>query len=398
MPRGWRIGRIAGVDVSIDQSWSVIAVLLVFSQWVAFSDQAVFPGVTNGLAIALALLTTALFFGSVLAHELAHAVVSKARGIKVRGITLFLFGGLTHSESAPPTPLDEFLVTVVGPVTNLAIGGALLALHVWGHGVAKPLRVGVIGFLAAENLFLGGFNLLPGFPLDGGRVLRAAIWRATRDQVKATRVSARGGQVVALLLIVAGTAWGAVAGNLFVAVWAFLIAWFIFQGAVAALTEDRRRTLIDRSSVRDVMSPPPPSLDAAMPLGTATDRYLAGHEGEAFPVLKGEDVIGFVSLRTARGLPPDRTVADATVGGRGVLQASPAESMTEMLERAQGTGSTTVLVMEAGRLVGVIEPEDLTRFLHRAVRPMPRADADVPPPPIPPPPPPRDTPGPPSRS
>lgn len=399
MGRGWRIGRVAGVDVFVDPSWAFIAVLLVFSQWSAFSDASGFPGLSGAAAMLLAVLTTALFFGSVLAHELAHAVTSRARGIPVRGITLYLFGGATHSERPTASPLDEFLVTVVGPVTNLVIGGALLAVHVWALGVARPIRVGVVGFLAAENLFLGVFNLLPGFPLDGGRVLRAAIWRLTRDERRATRASARGGQVVAILVFVGGVAWAAAADNFFLAGWAFLIGWFILQGASAALSQDRHEGAVQRARVRDVMAPPPPVIEASMPLSLATERYLANHDGEAFPVTSGERVIGFVSLRTARAATEASTVRDATVDGRGVLEAGPGEAMTDLLERAEREGgATTVLVMEEGKLVGVIEPEDLRRFLRTGQAPPPAPN--VPPPPIPPPPAPASprTPGPEGRS
>jgi Zn-dependent protease/CBS domain-containing protein len=399
MRKGWRIGRIAGVNVFVDPSWGIIAVLLVFSQWAAFGDPANFPGLSGTAATLLAVLTTVLFFGSVLAHELAHAVTSKARHIPVRGITLYLFGGATHSERPTATPLDEFLVTVVGPVTNLLIGGALLAVHVWALGLARPIRVGMVGFLAAENLFLGAFNLLPGFPLDGGRVLRAVIWRLTGDERRATRASARGGQIVALLVFAGGVAWGAAVDNFFLAGWAFLIGWFILQGASAALHEERNRGAIRSARVRDVMAPPPPVIEASMPLSLATERFLANHDGEAFPVTSGERVIGFVSLRTARATPAAMTVADATVDGRGVVEAAPGDAMTDLLARAaEDGGATTVLVMEEGKLVGVIEPEDLRLFLRRGQAPGP--PPSVPPPPIPPPPPPSwpRTPGPERRS
>jgi Zn-dependent protease len=386
MRRGWRIGRIAGVDVFVDPSWGVIAVLLVVSQWTGFSDRTVFPGLSSGLAVVLAALTTLLFFASVLAHELAHAIVSKLRGIPVRGITLYLFGGATHAERAPASPLDEFVVTVVGPVTNLLLGGILLAVHVWGHGIAKPIRVGMLGFLALENVFLGGFNLLPGFPLDGGRVLRAAIWRVTGNEARATRASARGGQAVAALVAAAGIAWAASADNFFVAGWAFLIAWFIFQAATAVLGADRHRDAFHGARVRDVMAAPPPVIEASMGLADATERYLNGHDGEAFPVVMGHRIAGFVSLRTARAVSPGATVADAMVEGQGVLEAGPAETVTDVLRRAgEEGGATTVLVVEDGRLIGVIEPEDLKRFMRQG-RPAAQGPG-IPPPPIPPPPP-----------
>lgn len=367
MTRAWRIGHLAGVDVFVDPSWGVIALLLVFSQWTAFSDQAVFPGLSGAMAAVLAVITTLLFFGSVLAHELAHATMSRARGIRVLGITLHLFGGVTHSETAPTTPLDEFLVTVVGPITNLAIGGLLLALHVFGGGViAKPLRVGMIGFLALENIFLGAFNLLPGIPLDGGRVLRAGVWRLTGDPDRGTRVAARGGQAVAALLALASLLSAERTHNTLFGIWGFILGWFIFQAATATLAQTRRDAVLRSAIVRDVMAAPPPSIDARLPLGVASERYLAGHDGEAFPVLDDGRVIGFVSLRTARGVDPAGPVAAAAVPGDGVLEAQPDEPMTRVFDRMSGRRRETVLVVSDGRLVGVIEPEDVTRYLRRA--------------------------------
>ena len=381
---GWKIGRIGGVAVYVHPSWAIIALFLGFSEWTGFSDRFVFPSLSPAGALALAAITTLLFFGSVLAHELAHAEMSRARGIPVLGITLLLFGGVTHSTESPRTPKEEFLVTVVGPVTNLAIGGALLALHVWGGGfLSKPIRVGMVGFLAVENLLLGGFNLLPGFPLDGGRVLRALVWRATGDQRKATIVAGRGGQAVALLMVAAGITWTATTGNGLTLIWSVFIGMFIFQSASAAIAESRRQVLHD-ATVREVMSPPPPTVDAELPLGVAIDRYLQGHAGEAFPVVRGDQVIGFVSLRTAQGLSPDHLVQDAMVGGNGVVGARPDQRMSELFDRSTDTHDLTVLVLDQGRLVGVIEPEDVTRYLRRTqLLPGPGAP-EVPPPPAPP--------------
>jgi len=249
---GWKIGRIGGVAVYVHPSWAIIALFLGFSEWTGFSDRFVFPSLSPAGALALAAITTLLFFGSVLAHELAHAEMSRARGIPVLGITLLLFGGVTHSTESPRTPKEEFLVTVVGPVTNLAIGGALLALHVWGGGfLSKPIRVGMVGFLAVENLLLGGFNLLPGFPLDGGRVLRALVWRATGDQRKATIVAGRGGQAVALLMVAAGITWTATTGNGLTLIWSVFIGMFIFQSASAVIAESRRQVLHVRHKMLD---------------------------------------------------------------------------------------------------------------------------------------------------
>ena len=368
---GWRIARIGGIDIRVDPSWSVIAVLFTASFWSEFADPVRFPALTSGAALRLAIVTAALFFGSVLAHEMAHALMSKARGIPVRGITLFLFGGATQADLESRGPLDEFLVTVVGPLTSLGIG-ALLVLwagtggSLLGGGIAslsgQPWHA-VFGLIGRINLVLGVFNLLPGFPLDGGRLLRSALWRGTGSLDRATAVAARVGEVIALLLM----GWGivlAVQTRDFSGLWLVLIGWFLLRAARSTRVTGERRRILTSTKVRDVMGKPPPTIPATLPLGTAVDVFLEGHDGEAFPVVTDQGVVGFISLRTARGVPPDRPVRDAMVDTDAVLQAGPDEPMDAITHRLGQKNQTTVLVVDGGRLVGVIEPEDLERFFR----------------------------------
>lgn len=372
MSSGWRLGRIAGVEVRVDPSWVVALALFTVIFWNRFADPIQFPGLAGGTALGLALVTSGLFFGSVLAHELAHATMSKARNIPVRDITLFMFGGATSAEIESRGPADEFLVTVVGPLTSLGIGAVFLLGHVLGrNSLPRPIWLGVFGITAYANVLIGLFNLLPGFPLDGGRLLRSALWRVTRSLDRATRVAARVGQAVALLIVGAGVWLGIRDGNLLDGLWPALVGSFLFRAAGATLAAAERQRLLSSATARQVMSSPPPSIPGDLPLGVATERYLRGHEGEAFPVVTDSGVAGFVSLRTAQGIPPDRPVAAAMVGLDGVTQAGPEELMSEVAARMGSGGRRTVLVLDAGRLLGVIEPEDLARYLRRGtpVRP-----------------------------
>ncbi|HXF56836.1 MAG TPA: site-2 protease family protein [Actinomycetota bacterium] len=364
MHGAWHVGRIAGIRIGIDPSWGVIAVLITFNFWHLFSDPVEFPEVDGGRAVVLAVVTAALFFGSVLAHELAHAGLSRARGIPVAGITLFLFGGATHARVDAKGPLDEFLVTVVGPATSAALGGLFLAGdRLAGHGLPDSLR-SMLGTLGVVNLTLAGFNLLPGFPLDGGRLLRSALWRATGDLVRATRVAGWVGQGVGLAIAAAGVGLYAQTHDAFSLLWPAFVGWFLFRAAGAGVREVEQRRVLRSTTVAEVMAPPPPAVPADLPLVEATARYLAGHEGEAFPVMEAGRVLGFVSARTARGMPGDRPVREAAVPGRGVVEAGPGETMDDLVERMGQRLGMTVLVLDGGRLVGVIEPEDLARFLR----------------------------------
>jgi Zn-dependent protease len=361
----WGVGRIAGIRIGIDPSWSVVAVLITVNFWHFFSDPVEFPEVGGASAVVLALVAAALFFASVLAHELAHAGLSRARGIPVRGVTLFLFGGATHARVDAKGPFDEFVVTVVGPATSAALGGLFLAGDRLGSEAFPQAVRSMLGTLGAINLTLAAFNLLPGFPLDGGRLLRSALWRATGDLERATRVAGRVGQVVGLGIAAAGLGLYVQTRDLFSLVWPGFVGWFLFRAAGAGVREVEQRRLLRTHSVADVMAPPPPVVPADLPVGEARARFLQGHEGEAFPVMEGGRVLGFVSLRTARDVPADRPAREAAVPGRGVLEAAPGESVEALVERVGHRATVTVLVLEDGRLVGVVEEEDLRRFLRR---------------------------------
>jgi Zn-dependent protease/predicted transcriptional regulator len=370
---GWRVGRIGGVEIRVDPSWGIIAVLITFNFWLFYSDRARFPDLGSGGAGALAVLTAALFFGSVLGHELAHAGMSKARGIPVSGITLFLFGGATHAKVDAKGPADEFLITVVGPLTSAALGVVFLMVHSLGPQTLTHPFSSMFGYLAFINLLLAGFNLLPGFPLDGGRLLRSALWRVMGLQ-RGTYVAARVGQGVGLLIIAAGVVISISTGDLIEFLWPAFIGWFLFRAASASLVEGDRRQLLQLTTAREVMNAPPPSIPSDLQVAVALERYLMGHEGEAFPVIEDGHVVGFVSPRTARAIPLDRRVRDAMVQGRGVIEARPDETMEAITERLGQERGETVLVVDQGRLVGVIERNDLSRFLRRRVGMPPRPD------------------------
>src|SRR6266498_2360676 len=188
----WRVGRIAGIEIRIDSSWAVIALLVTYSMYLRLS--LVYPDTPTGEAVGVAVLGAVLFFGSVLVHELAHALVSQARGIRVQDITLFLFGGATRARVESRGPGDEFIIAVVGPLTSALLAVLFGIIDVFGRdALGRPLA-GAFGYLAWVNLLLAGFNLVPGFTLDGGRLLRSAIWKATGSIKLATRIAFLAGQ------------------------------------------------------------------------------------------------------------------------------------------------------------------------------------------------------------
>jgi Zn-dependent protease len=365
--RGWRIGRIGGVDVRVDPSWAIIALLLTSYLWSLYSEPGRFPDLATAAAIGLSLLTAALFFLSILGHELAHAGMSKLRAIPVDGITLYMFGGATHTTAEARGPSDEFLITVVGPVTSAIIGVAFLFLHSLGSSASPAPFDVMFQYLGRTNILLALFNLLPGFPLDGGRVLRSGIWLVTGSLATATSISARIGQALGAVMIAVGVIFG-LSRQDYGILWLGLIGWILLQAATGAISEGKRRRLLEQTTASEVMSPPPPTVPAGLAVSDVLTTYLEGHDGEAFPVVENGSVIGFVSLGTARGVALDRPVQDAMVRPDATVLAGPDESMAVVATRLGDGHGSVVLVVADGRLVGVIEPEDLNRFFARGRR------------------------------
>jgi Zn-dependent protease/CBS domain-containing protein len=357
---GWRVARIAGIDVRVDPSFLLVALLIGSNVYTALIQPLRYPALTSGQAFTLAGVAVVLFFLSILGHELAHAGMSRARDIPVAGIVIYMFGGATYTAAEDRGPVDEFLTTVVGPLTSAAIGALLLFIHAQ-VALSEGLD-GVIGSLGRLNVALAIFNVIPSFPLDGGRLLRSAIWRVTGNKYLATQIAARTGQVLAAAMIAFAVVRAAQDQDLWW-LWLAFIASMLFRSAGATLSDANRRRALESATAAQVMSPPPPAVAADLSVGEAIARYLSGHEGEAFPVLSDGAVVGFVSLSTVQGVPLDRPVLAAAVAPTAVVTVSATDRMDEVVRRLQQDHVAAVLVMDQGRLVGVIEAGDVNRFL-----------------------------------
>jgi Zn-dependent protease len=227
---GLRIGRIIGIEIYLHSSWLIIAALVMWSLASA-ALPADFPEIAGGARLAMAGAITLLFFLSLLAHELAHSVVAVTRGIPVHRITFFLFGGMAQTSTDSRSPGEEFYIAIAGPAASFLLAGLSFAVWYLGQGQGwSPLVVGSAAYIGALNLVLGVFNMLPGFPMDGGRVLRAAIWKATGSVTRATRWASVVGAGMAWLLIAYG-AWTLITGDLMGGVWLVFIGWFIRHAA-----------------------------------------------------------------------------------------------------------------------------------------------------------------------
>jgi len=362
----WRVGRIAGIEVRIDSSWVVIALLITYSMYLRVS--LVYQDTSTGGAVALAILSAVLFFGSVLVHELAHAVVSQARGIRVQDITLFLFGGATRARVESRGPGDEFLIALVGPLTSGILAVLFGIVAGLGRDLLSAPLAGTFGYLAWTNLLLAAFNLVPGFPLDGGRLLRSAIWKATGSLGRATRVASLAGQGVGWLLVAAGVAY-LLAGSLAGGIWFAFIGWFLVQAARSSYQELQLQQLLRGVEAEDVMAGDLRRIPPDLSLQDAVDDYFMRYDHGAFPVDEQGRTIGLLTLRGVRRVPreqwPARRVREFMVPLGDQVVVAPDARMDDVLGKLQDGEAGRVLVVQDGEVVGIITPSDLTRWLRR---------------------------------
>jgi Zn-dependent protease/CBS domain-containing protein len=362
----WRVARIAGVEVRVDSSWAVIALLITYSMYLQVSR--VYEDTSTGAAVTLAVLSAVLFFGSVLVHELAHALVAQARGIRVQDITLFLFGGATRAKVDSRGPRDEFLIALVGPLTSGLLAGLFGIVAGLGRDVLSAPLAGTLGYLAWTNLLLAAFNLVPGFPLDGGRLLRAAIWRATGSLDRATRVASVSGQGVGWLLVAAGVAW-LLAGDLAGGIWFAFIGWFLVQAARSSYQDLQLKQLLHGVEAEDVMAAHLVRIPPELSLQEAVDDYFMRYDHGAFPVDEQGRTIGLLTLRGVRRVPreqwPTQRVRDHMVPLGDQVVVAPDARMDGVLGKLQDGEAGRVLVAQDDEVVGIITPTDLTHWLRR---------------------------------
>jgi Zn-dependent protease len=371
------LGRIAGFEVKVH--WSVVVILWLFTWSLATALPHAAAGYSRsaywlaGASGALVLLT------SLLAHELAHAVVARRMGVNVRSVTLWLFGGVTRLEGEPKTPKDAFRIAFAGPATSLALSGTFVLLATALATVrAAPIVVGVAWWLAGINLLLGLFNLLPGAPLDGGRLVRAYLWCRHGDSVRAAVGAAHAGRVVAIALIVLGLT-EFLAGGLLGGVWLAFIGWFMFAAAGEEEAQATIRQALAGVRVVDAMTADPHTVQGRLTVQDFIERYLLGDRHSAYPVADVDgSIVGLVTLTQLRGVEPSRraetTVRDIALPLQRVPTAGPHEPLWSLLERLATPGhGRRALVVDEGRVVGIVTPTDLARLIdvYRLAQPGP---------------------------
>jgi Zn-dependent protease/CBS domain-containing protein len=366
--QGFRLGSIFGFEIRVDLSWLLIFFLVLWTLSAGIFPTS-YPGYSSATYFAMGIVATLLFFASLLAHELSHSFVARAKGIPVEDITLFIFGGVSRTRMDAETPGDEFQIAGVGPLVSLLLSG-LFGL-IWYVGVNFGWSVvftGIFAYLAAINLALAIFNMLPGFPLDGGRVFRSLIWKYTGNLKKATKIASTGGKWLSYLLIAFGVLdmfAGAILGGL----WLILIGWFLYNAAETSYEDLLLRTSLQGIRAREIMTPYPETVSPDIKLQELVDNYFLNRRYQSFPVAEDGHPVGIITLNQVKDIPREewkyRTVKDTMVTTENGVTARPEEQMSKVLQKMQDSGVRRVLVIQNGLLQGIITANDLANWLQR---------------------------------
>jgi Zn-dependent protease/CBS domain-containing protein len=376
MANSFRLFTIAGIEVGVHISWLVIFALVTWSLASSYFP-AVLPRSDQLERWALGAVAAVLLFASVLIHELAHSFVAKARGLEARSITLFIFGGVSSLSGETKRPSTEFVVAIVGPLTSLVLSGIAYLVAVAAPGGSAVEAIA--SYLALINMLLGLFNLIPGFPLDGGRVLRAIIWQVTRDSRRSTELATAVGRLVAWGFLLWGF-WRVLNGDVFGGIWIAAIGWFLQNAASASLEQAVAEQRLRRLRVGDVLRPDPTAVPPNISVAELVERYMLPGARRSVPVVDGDRLVGIVTLSDVRDVPPEvraTTLVRSIMGGRnGLATVTPDRPLRDAID-ALGSGDyEQVPVVQDGRLVGLLTRADVVRQiqLREALQVKPAAD------------------------
>ena len=385
MDRGIRITKLFGIKIKIDWSWLLILLLVVWNLSVMFSQ--LHPEWSSEFTVFMGITAALLFFLSVLFHELSHSLVAKSQGIPVDSIMLFLFGGVANIREEPKSPKSEFWMAIFGPVTSLIIGFILIGLS--GVGLQpgqlqnieplalleglSPLRTLAL-WLGSINIILALFNMIPGFPLDGGRVLRSIFWAMMNDLRKATRWAAFVGQGIAWVMIVSGISMifgiripffgeGIING-----VWLILIGWFLNNAASRSYHQVVIRDILEDVPVSQMTRRNPPTVSGNLTINELIENYIMQTDDHAFPVLDHEKLLGIVSLDDVRKVSSSERasmqVEDIMTPREKLLIIGPDEEAHQALMMISRNAIRQLVVMDGDQLIGLVRRRDIVRFLQ----------------------------------
>jgi Zn-dependent protease/predicted transcriptional regulator len=363
-----KIGRVIGVEIRIHYTWLIIFMLVSFSLAEGFMPE-IYPNESSLVYWVTGVTASILLFVSVLIHELFHSYVAIRRGIAVPRITLFLFGGVSQIEEEPKDPTAEFRISVVGPLSSFALGGLFGIL--WFSSETLHLPVIIIapvyyGFII--NILLGLFNLLPAFPLDGGRILRARLWSRKKDVIAATQLATKISSFFAYGLMLLGFIY-IISGSIFNGLWFIFIGWFLRNGAEATLQQTTVNQTLTDLKVKDIMTSAVITIDPNIPVIDAIRDYFYRYKHGGYPVVSDDELKGIITSHDVQNLPKEQWgstyVWDIMTPAERLVTISPDEPATEALSKISKHDFGRILVVENNKLVGLVTRSDVMRAIRR---------------------------------
>jgi len=358
--------KMLGFEVRVDASWLIIAVLIVWSLAVGVFPYRL-PGLPSATYWWMGIFGALGLFVSIVVHEFSHSIVARRNGLPMKGITLFVFGGVAEMESEPPDPKTEFLMALAGPLASLAIGAVFYVIGA-AAATSLPLEViTVLNYLAQINWLLAIFNMIPAFPLDGGRVLRALLWQRSGNLVSATRTAAFAGSIFGALLM-AGGLLQLFYGNFIGAVWWFLLGMFLRSVSAASYQRVLMQSVLEGEPVRRFMNPNPVTVTPDMSVQDLVENYVYKYHHKMFPVVTdSQQLVGCVSTEQVKQMPKNEwnrhSLREITQACSPQNTVTPDTNAANVLSIMSHEGDRGLIVVDNGRVVAFVSPQDLLHFL-----------------------------------
>lgn len=358
----WKIITIWGIPIRVHFSWIIIFGLITWSLSTYYFPKAA-PELPTASHWVKGFIAALLLFASVAFHELAHSFVSKRYRISIIGITLFIFGGVAQMKGEPPTPKAELRIAIAGPLSSFFLAAVFYLFYMTA---GSPGGKALYSYLAQINLILGGFNLIPGFPMDGGRVLRSILWEKTKDYFYATRKASSLGRKIALFFIIFGLF--SILIGFMNGIWLMLIGWFLYTAAQESYQRASLQESLTGVKVKDVMVTDIVTLSSSITIEEAVNRYFLKYGYGGFPVFEGRRFLGIITLKEVKDVPREDwvkvKVSDVLVPHDRSSEISPEDNAMKALEQMVTTDKGRLIVAEAGNVIGLITRNGIARYLQ----------------------------------
>jgi Zn-dependent protease len=363
LTEGISIGKAFGIPLRLHYSWFIVFVLITWSLAYNFLHAYSHWGLV--ISIVAGVVTSLLFFGSVLAHELLHSLVAQAAGIPIHSITLFIFGGVSQMVEEPKKPQVEFRMALAGPLTSLVLGGIFLAIWYWLGDMSEFIKA-ICFWLGWINIALAAFNLVPGFPLDGGRVLRSLLWWQSQDLRRATRIASNVGRVIGFLLIFIGIAL-IFFGNWINGLWLAFIGWFLENAASSSYHQVALQDILKGHRVSELMTRDCPTIPPQLTIQQLVNEQILTSGRRCFPVVQNDRVLGLITIHDIKGVPREqwhtKTAGEVMTPFANLKSVSPDEDLATVLKILTEQNINQLPVVKDGNIVGMIARDNLLSFI-----------------------------------